>query len=182
MLLLEKEIGLEPRALGLGDEAALQELLGASEDYFHLVHGESAQPGEARVTLTERPPVVPAEGKRVIGFFAKDALRGVLDYLRGYRTPLEWYLGFLLLHPAWRSGGRGAGIVEAFARQASLAGAQRIRLAVAEQNTAGLKFWQRCGFHEERRMPPRRIGVRETVLVEMVREVAGPPSSRLSTS
>ncbi len=169
MLALPPEVGLRPRVLGLADEPTLQELLSACGDYFELVHAQPAAAGEARNTLTEIPPGLLPDAKQVIGLFAPEGLRGVVDYVRGYRSRREWYLGFLLLHPAWRSGGRGGRIVEAFAAEAGRAGMESIRLAVADQNAAARRFWERCGFREDRIMPPRTTGLRQTVLVEMVR-------------
>jgi ribosomal protein S18 acetylase RimI-like enzyme len=44
-----------------------------------------------------------------------------------------------------------------------------MRLAVAEQNTGGLRFWERHGYRVEKRFPPRDLGARQTVLLELVR-------------
>jgi len=169
LLALPPEVGLRSRVLGLADEAILQELLSACGDYFELILAQPAPAAEARNTLTEVPPGHSLEAKHVVGLFAPEGLRGIVDFVRGYRTEKEWYLGFLLLHPAWRSGGRGGRIVEALAAEAARAGMERVRLAAAEQNPAARRFWESCGFREDRIMPPRTTGLRQTVLVEMVR-------------
>jgi ribosomal protein S18 acetylase RimI-like enzyme len=46
-----------------------------------------------------------------------------------------------------------------------------MRLSVAEQNEGGMRFWTRQGYRVEKRFPPRRMGERDTVLLELKREL-----------
>ena len=48
-----------------------------------------------------------------------------------------------------------------------LSGGHLLRLAVAEQNSAALRFWKREGFAEEARVGPKLLGARESYLLRM---------------
>lgn len=91
--------------------------------------------------------------------------------MRDVREPGEWYLGLLLLKPGARGHGLGEGVLRAAEGWAREQGARRMRLACAEQNTAGRRFWERQGYRMDRLFPPRRMGARETVLVELIRSL-----------
>lgn len=169
MLSLPPELGLTARRLEEKDTAALQALCDACADYHVLIYGEPAGPGEARNLLTELPPGRTLEDKFFFGLFTpRPRLCGALELMRDCREPGEWYLGLLLLEPGVRGKGLGEGILRAAEGWMRARGAWRIRLACAEQNTSGRRFWERHGYREDKHFPPRRMGVRETVLVEFV--------------
>lgn len=148
------------------DRPRLQQLLEACSDYHLLVNGQEATPDEAKNLLAELPPGRSRDDKRVL-----DLGDGVLDVVRGYREPGEWYLGLLLFMPGARGKGRGKQVLAELIAWLKAEGATRLRLAVAEQNEAALRFWQREGFMIEKRFPARPMGVRETVLLELVRDL-----------
>lgn len=169
MLSLPPELGLTVRRLEEKDTAALQALCDACADFHVLIYGQPAGPEEARNLLTELPPGRTLEDKFFLGLFTpRPRLCGVLDLVRDYREPGEWYLGLLLLEPGARGQGLGEGVVRAAEGWTKAQGARRIRLNCAEQNTSGRRFWERRGYREDRRFPPRQLGARETVLVELL--------------
>ncbi|XXF76073.1 GNAT family N-acetyltransferase [Myxococcaceae bacterium GXIMD 01537] len=170
MLTLPEDSGLRARRLTEADAGALQALCEACEDYHWLVYGQPAGPDEARELLAELPPGRTRADKFLFGLFTpRPRLCGVLDLVRDVREPGEWYLGLLLLEPGARGQGHGARVVQAAESWARGQGAHRMRLAVAEQNAAGRGFWERQGYREDKRFPPRMLGARETVLLEFVR-------------
>ena len=154
------------RRLGLADAPMVQALCERCADYYTLVQGAPAGPTEGETLLTELPPGRGAADKFV---FAIEG--GVVDLVRDFRVPGEWYLGLLLFAPEARSQGRGARALEQVVTWLREQGVVRLRLAVAEQNVRALKFWQRQGFQLDQRFPPRVIGTRETVLLELKREL-----------
>lgn len=122
--------------------------------------------------LAELPEGVSHEDKHVVGFFdATERLRAVLDLVAHYPSSDGWFVGELLIEPAERGRGSGSQIVEATVRKLQSIGATRVGLAVAEQNVAARRFWERHGFQLEKRWPPRPMGLLQTVLLEMRREL-----------
>jgi ribosomal protein S18 acetylase RimI-like enzyme len=178
MLTLPQSSTLHARRLGEADLAALQALCEACADYYTLVYGAPAGPEEAGTLLTELPPGRTLADKFFLGLFTpRPRLCGVLDLVRDVREPGEWYLGLLLLEPAARGQGHGEAVLRAAEDFVRAQGGHRLRLACADQNTAGRRFWERQGYREDKRFAPRRLGVRETVLTEFVRTLSAPATA-----
>jgi GNAT superfamily N-acetyltransferase len=172
MLPLPSDTGLTARRLDEKDTAALQALCEACADYHILLEGRPARPDEAQHQMAELPPGKTLTDKFFFGLFTpRPRLCGALDLLRDYREPGEWYLGLLLLEPEARGRGLGERVVRAAEDWVRAQGAQRMRLACAEQNEGGRRFWERQGYRVEKRFPPRRMGNKETVLLELRREL-----------
>jgi GNAT superfamily N-acetyltransferase len=170
VLSLPATLNLTARLLEEKDLPALQGLCDACADYHVLIFGEPAGPGEAQHLVTELPPGRTLEDKYFFGLFTpRPRLCGALDLVRDVREPGEWYLGLLLLEPGARGHGLGEGVVRAAEAWAHEQGARRMRLACAEQNTGGRRFWERMGYRADRHFPPRRMGARETTMVELIR-------------
>lgn len=167
---LPAALGLSARRLGPQDAPALQALCEACADYHALVYGAPAGPDEAQSLLAELPPGRTPEDKFLWGLFTpRPRLCGAVDLIRDVRRPGEWYLGLLLLEPQARGLGHGEAVLRAVEAFARAHGADALRLACAEQNLGGRRFWERQGFREDRWFPPRQLGARETVLIEYVR-------------
>jgi GNAT superfamily N-acetyltransferase len=159
---------LEARPLAPAQLPLLQDLLQRCDDYQQLVYGGPTRPDEAEELLRERPPGLKETQKHLWGLFRADgSLGGAVDMLSDYPGPGEWYLGLLLLEPALRGAGRGGALARAVERHVRLSGGHLLRIAVAEQNAAGLRFWKREGFVEETRVGPMRLGVRESYFLRM---------------
>jgi GNAT superfamily N-acetyltransferase len=170
MLVLPHASSLKPRLLGEGDAPALQALCETCRDYHVLVYGEPAGPGEGLKLVSELPGGKSLQDKIVVGFFSADErLCGVLDVVRDFREPGEWYLGLLLFEPSARGQGHGETALDALELWLRSQSASRIRLACAEQNAGGRRFCERRGFREDKRFPARTMGARQTVLLELVR-------------
>ena len=172
MIALPADTGLTARRLDEKDTAALQALCEACIEFHVLIEGRPARPDEAQHLMAELPPGKTLTDKFFFGLFTpRPRLCGVLDLLRDYREPGEWYLGLLLLEPGARGQGLGGRVVRAAEDWVRSQGGRLMRLAVAEQNEGGLRFWERQGYRVEKRFPPRRMGERDTVLLELEREL-----------
>lgn len=168
MLTLPSTADLEARPLLPEQQPLLQALLQRCDDYHQLVYGAPARPDEADELVRGRPPQLRDEQKHLWGLFTPEGeLGGAMDSLSDYPGPGEWYLGLLLLDPALRGGGRGRAMAQAYETYVRRAGGHALRIAVAEQNVAALRFWKRLGFTEEARVGPKLLGARESYLLRM---------------
>ena len=140
-------------------------------DYFELVTGQRPGPNEAESLLASLPRGKTHDDKFVIGLFdAPGHLIGVLDVIRDYPKPREWYLGLLMFAPDWRSRRLGERVyhrLEAWVREV---GGEAIHLIVQEENPKALRFWQRMGF-EVKGMGKQKLKGRESVFLRMTRRI-----------
>jgi ribosomal protein S18 acetylase RimI-like enzyme len=166
---------LEARPLAPEQMPLLQALLQRCDDYHQLVYGLPARPDEAEELVRDRPPQLREEQKHLWGLFLPDgSLGGAMDSLSDFPGPGEWYLGLLLLEPGLRGGGRGHALAQAFETYVRRSGGHALRIAVAEQNVAAMRFWKREGFVEEARVGPRLLGARESYLLRMKKLLVSP--------
>jgi GNAT superfamily N-acetyltransferase len=155
------------------DGQEVQALMERCSDHAELTMGLLPGPAEAQSLYAQLPEGKDYDDKILLGIYtAERQLVGVLDAVRDYPEPGEWYIGLLLLEPAQRRHGLGERVYRAFERWAASQGAQGIRLAVVEQNVDGERFWRRLGFTEIRRTAPQRLGVRDNVMIVMRRPVS----------
>jgi GrpB-like predicted nucleotidyltransferase (UPF0157 family)/GNAT superfamily N-acetyltransferase len=127
-------------------------------DFFLFQNGLPPGEDDAREFFEQVPPQCDRAQKLPIGIFHSERLVGVLDVLRGYRTGLEWYIGFMLLAPTFRGRGFGTEIHSEFVSYARSAGAHRLLIAVLEANESGRRFWLRLGYRKVKDYPPRQFG------------------------
>lgn len=142
--------GLSIRLLAISDRDLLQHLFVRCADYFTLVQGEGA-PDDADSFLSEVPAGKDSGDKNVFGLFRDSRLVGVLDLIRDYPAPHEWWLGTLLLDPAIRGAGLGQSTYQGAETWLRENGALAVWLCVQAQNTRGKRFWIARGFREVRR-------------------------------
>ncbi len=154
--------------------AALQGLLERCRDYFELVTGAAPDHSAAGHLLASLPPGKAPDDKLVIGLWRdSENLVGVLDAVRNYPKPGEWFVGLLLLDPAQRGQGLGRQVYQGFEAWAAGLGARRIGLGVVEQNEGAFRFWQRLGFAVVEMRSPTHIGQRESRIIVMTRPLQG---------
>ena len=109
------------------------------------------------------------EDKSLIGFFSDSHdLIGILDFVRDYPSQSEWWLGLLLLDPAFRTG-LGFCIYRAFEAWAIQCKVHHIYLGVVDENQGAYRFWQKLGFETLERQPARLTGNSEHVVITMCR-------------
>jgi ribosomal protein S18 acetylase RimI-like enzyme len=143
--------------------------------YFELITGEPPGPEEAHELLHSLPRGKSPQDKFVIGFFdAPGHMVGVLDVIRDYPTPGDWYLGQLLFGPSSRGRQLGERVCRRLEEWVRAQGGKAIHLIVQEQNPDALRFWRRMGF-EVRGMGKQRLKRREHVFLRMTRDLAPAP-------
>ena len=158
-----------------GRDGELQEFYEGCRDYFELVTGQPPSPTEARDLLAAVPKGKSRDDKFVIGLFdAPGHLVGVLDVIRDFPRPREWYLGLLLFEPTLRGHRLGDRVYHRLEEWVRAQGGQAIHLVVEEVNPGALRFWERMGF-EVRGMGKRVLGGREHPFIRMTRELAQRP-------
>jgi GNAT superfamily N-acetyltransferase len=163
--------GYKINYLGSKNKSALQQLLERCSDYSLLVTGESPKPTAARMLLADVPPGVAPRSKLVIGIFDQDKLIGVLDCVRDYPSSNDWWLGLLLIDPAFRGRGLGGMVYRDFEKWIKQQGANRIFLGVIKANQKAFQFWLAMNFLVGEEQPPRRMGVLQQVVIEMGKEL-----------
>jgi ribosomal protein S18 acetylase RimI-like enzyme len=160
------------------DESRRAELQAFHEecaDYLELVTGEPPGPHEAEALLSELPPGKAPDDKFVVGLFdAPGHMVGVLDVIRDYPKPGEWYLGLLMFGPSSRGRGLGDRVVHRLEDWIRAQGGSAMHLIVQEQNPGALRFWERMGF-QVRGMGKQKLRRRENVFLRMTRELEARP-------
>ena len=131
------------KPLQLEDIDLLQVLLENSPDYSQLVTGLPPGSSAAYSLLTETPEGKTPDDKLVIGLSTeRQDLIGVLDIIRDYPAQHDWWVGLLLLDPAYRGRGLGQQVFRAFEQWAGKHDARRICLGVVEANQRAYQLWQ----------------------------------------
>lgn len=143
-------------ALRPADAGRVQPLYEACADYFQLAYGEPPAATAAHdefFDIPERhhPDQIHLFGLRPAG---GDPL-ALISAVRDYPEAGAWFLGLMLVHPAFRRQGIGAQFYRAFEQWLRTEEGTRVLLAVIEPNTGGLRFWQRLGFLPLRTLPER---------------------------
>ena len=144
--------GYTVKRLTTEDVVDLQDLHARCDDYFFLIEGGATRATSAEEDLSATPPGKDLSDKFLLGIYSGESrLVGVLDLIRDYPAPQNWWLGLLMLERDSRGGGLGSRIYEAAQRWIEAQGGGAIHLAVLEQNTRALSFWRSHGFEEQRR-------------------------------
>jgi len=158
-----------------GREAELQAFYERCRDYFELVTGQPPSATEARELLGAVPRGASRDDKFAIGLFdAPGHLVGILDVIRDFPRPREWYLGLLLFEPTLRGQKLGDRVYHRLEDWVRAQGGTALHLIVEEVNPRALSFWQRMGF-EVRGMGKRMLHGKESVFLRMTRELAPRP-------
>jgi GrpB-like predicted nucleotidyltransferase (UPF0157 family)/GNAT superfamily N-acetyltransferase len=128
-------------------------------DFFLLQNGQPPSEADAREVFESVPRQCPGATKLPIGIFDQfGKLVGLIDVLRGYRTRSDWYVGLILLAPAFQGQGFGTEIHDEFVNYARREGIHRLLLAVLEANESARRFWLRLGYRKVKDFPPRQFG------------------------
>jgi GNAT superfamily N-acetyltransferase len=165
--------GIVAHEATLDDGLALDTLFEGCADFFDLTTGLPPGPAEVQSLFLALPAGKRYHDKWVISLIGRTGdLIGVMDVVRDYPDPETWWVGLMLLHPEQRGRGVGARIFRSFMHWAASHGAERVCLAVKEQNEMAYRFWRRMGFEVVDTRPPKRLGAKLSVVKVMQRETA----------
>jgi len=160
------------RAAMAEGEAKVQTLFEADPNYFEIVEGAPPGPTEFQNLITELAPGKSIEDKFVYCVFGVDErIAAVIDITRNYPEEGIWFVGLLFVARDVRGQGFGSRLVEAICVHTAEEGGHATRIAVAEENSGAMRFWQRAGFHtlysatrERARSTPLLLHVMERAL------------------
>ena len=153
---------------GTSDLAALQALHLRCADFVEATSGHPPRDDEAARLLALVPAgKIPAD-KQVLGVHRDEDMVGVVDLLRDYPGPTDWYLGLFLLSPEVRGSGLGASVVDEIVTLVGAEGGRALHLVVREDNPRALAFWRRQRFELiDRRL--QDLGSKKNFVFKMIR-------------
>lgn len=122
-------------------------------DYATLEMGGTPDDAYIRDFFTAVPPHLEPECLMHFSINEGPAMVGMLCIAKGYEYPDDWWIGLLLLDPAFRGQGIGHKVVSQIKKRASVQGINMLKLAILEANPRALKFWHREGFAHHRDAP-----------------------------
>jgi GNAT superfamily N-acetyltransferase len=81
------------------------------------------------------------------------AMVGMICVAQGYEYPDDWWVGLMLMDPAFRSQNIGHRVVDMVKARAKKNNVHMIKLAVLLSNPRAINFWLREGFKHHRDAP-----------------------------
>jgi ribosomal protein S18 acetylase RimI-like enzyme len=166
--------GYPTRRLVPADIPALQDLFERCVDHFVLHDGQPPERDSAEIEFSDVPHGRTKADKHLHGIFEPGhpgRLIGLVESVSGYPDDATWFLGLLLIDPAWRRRGLGSAAVEEFVAMAREAGYRAIRLAVIQSNRDARRFWERHGFRHEHTHEGRLFGQLTHTVDVLVRQL-----------
>lgn len=146
------QIKLMPMSEAENSDDALDLALRAA-DYVVLEVGHLPDEDFVRDFFRATPPDLGPDCLMAFAVMDGQAMAGMVCIARGYEYPDDWWIGLMLLDPAYRGRGIGRCVMEAIRDMAHLENVASIKLAVLCANARGLKFWLREGFEPHRFAP-----------------------------
>ncbi len=122
-------------------------------DYVTLEIGHAPDDAYVRDFFTATPPELGPECLLHYAVMQGPAMVGMVCIAEGYEYPDDWWIGLMLLDPAFRGRGIGRTVTSLLKIRAKNRQINMIKLAVLAANPRGLNFWQREGFVHHRDAP-----------------------------
>ena len=122
-------------------------------DYVTLEVGYAPDEAYIRDFFTATPPDLGPECLIHLGVMEGPAMVGMLCIAEGYEFPDDWWIGLMLMDPAFRGQRIGHRVIDLVKGRAKDCGVNMIKLAVLSANPRGQKFWRREGFVHHRNAP-----------------------------
>ena len=94
------------------------------------------------------PPGKSVEDKFYLGYFDKDRLVAVMDFIRGYPDSETGFIGFFMTNAAIQHKGVGSELIGELCRCLRGQGYRAIRLGWVKGNSQSENFWHKNGFQE----------------------------------
>lgn len=164
--------GYRVRLAEPADEPQVLALFESGPEYFELISGAPPDRAEFQTLLAELPPGKAYEDKFVFCVFAPEGrLAAIAEMIRGYPEPGIWFIGLLFVAKDLRGQGLGRAILKSIIAHVAANNGRAIRIAVAEQNEAAMRFWPGNGFvtlyiaeRERERLEPLLLHVMERMV------------------
>lgn len=129
------------------------DLANRAADYVILEVGYAPDDAYVRDFFTATPPDLGPDCLLHYGVMEGPAMVGMICIAEGYEYPDDWWVGLMLLDPAFRNRLIGRRVVNMVKERAKRRQINMIKLAVLSANPRGLAFWQREGFTHHRDAP-----------------------------
>lgn len=135
------------RELTADDGPAVQSLLKRCADYYEELSGLPPGPAEAQSLYISLPPGKTYDDKFLFGVVRQpDDLIGVIELIRDHPEPQTWFIGVILIDPAWRRKGFGRLAVRSIENRIRRRGGTEVRAAVATHLPSALAFCTSLGY------------------------------------
>ena len=153
------------------DSAQVTDLFSRAADYVQLETGQTPDAAQTIDFFTEAPPGIDPGTSLHFGHFEHGELIAMASVAFGFPNPYDAYIGLLLIDPEHRGKRLGQQMLDHICQAAKARKATRILIAVLELNPKGHRFWSKMGFIEERRGPPKQIGLKTHVQIRMAKSL-----------
>lgn len=110
---------------------------------------------EVRRDMGLLPPGKEMEEKYYLGYFEKDEMVGVLDFIDGYPEADTGYIGLFMLSKYEQGRKIGTTLIEALACYCRELGYKRLLLGYDKANPQAAGFWESLGFESVREIPQK---------------------------
>jgi GNAT superfamily N-acetyltransferase len=124
-----------------------------AQDYVVLEVGHAPDDAYIHDFFTATPPDLGTDCLIHFGVMEGSAMVGMICIAEGYEYPDDWWVGLMLMDPAFRNQRIGHTVVDMVKARAARQGIHMLKLAVLCTNTGGLRFWLREGFTHHRDAP-----------------------------
>ncbi|MEO0444154.1 MAG: GNAT family N-acetyltransferase [Pseudomonadota bacterium] len=136
---MRDQISLKPLTQEDDFDDAL-DLATRAQDYVVLEVGYAPNNDFIRDFFTATPPDLGVDCLIHFGLMEGPAMVGMIGIARGYEYPDDWWIGLMLVDPAFRSQRIGHKVVTEVKQRAAAQGVNMLKLAVLCANPRALKF------------------------------------------
>ncbi len=149
---MRDQVSLKPLTQAEHTDDAL-DLATRAQDYVVLEVGHAPTDAFIHDFFTATPPDLSVECLIHFGLMEGAAMVGMIGIARGYEFPDDWWIGLMLVDPAFRSQRIGHKVVDEVKQRAKSQRVNMLKLAVLCANPRALRFWTREGFTHHRDAP-----------------------------
>ena len=145
-------ITLSPMTYAAHAEDAL-DLATRAADYVTLEVGHAPDAGYVTGFFSATTPRLSEDFLQHFAIMEGTAMSGMVCIAKGYEFPEDWWIGLLLIDPAFRGRGIGRKVLRSLRDRARRQDVAMLKLSVLQANPCGLRFWRREGFVHHRDAP-----------------------------
>ncbi|WP_187429539.1 hypothetical protein ROLI_040780 [Roseobacter fucihabitans] len=139
------DLKLEPINKADHAEDAL-DLAQRAADYVTLEIGRAPDMDFVNDFFMATPPGLSTQDLHPFAVMQERAMLGMTCVAQGYEFPHDWWIGLVLLDPAFRGRGLGRNVLQLIKHRARKARMSMLKLSVLEANPRATHFWMREGF------------------------------------